>query len=77
MRLCLVSQCTGKTLRTLSQADAGVKQKLLGGRPPKRESRAWQCTGPHLPRPRPSHTPVDKVNIVHGETGSAKDVFAN
>lgn len=29
----------------------------------------------HLPQPGASLMPVDKVDIVHGETGSAKDVF--
>lgn len=33
-------------------------------------------TAQHLPQPGASHRPVDKVDIVHGETGSAKDVFA-
>lgn len=30
----------------------------------------------HLPQPGPSHLPGDKGDIVHGGTGSAKDVFA-
>lgn len=65
-----MSQCKPKTLKTLSQADAGRKTLL------KCKSEVWQSNGPHLPQPWPSHMPGDKVNIVHGETGSAKDVFA-
>lgn len=72
MGLCSASQCKPKTLETLSQGAAGGNQTCWEE---EHKISAWQSRGPHLPHPWLPHVPVDKVNIVRGETGSAKDVF--
>lgn len=72
MMLCSASQCKPKTLETLSQGAGGGNQKCWEE---EYKINVWQRRGPHLTHPWPPHVPVDKVIIVHRETGSAKGVF--